>query len=126
VTGDWRRLAAGASTARIEAALKANAAAGPQAGQSSSTPDTFWAALLARWIGGMILESDALCVPGTDRGRVRQVTDQPLVRTGLAYTAVVLSSRRWAVCAPRAAVNHWASFSRKACRGRHTGGGCSR
>jgi thiol:disulfide interchange protein DsbD len=43
-----------------------------QAGQSSSTPLTFWAALLGALIGGMILNLMPCIVPGDQGGRVRQ------------------------------------------------------
>jgi hypothetical protein len=60
LTGDWRRLAAGASTARIEAALKANAAGLRRSRSVVVHPilGSFTGAL----VGGMILRI-CLCVP---------------------------------------------------------------
>ena len=85
----------------LEAALKANAAAGAapvnsaRADPSSSTPITFWAALLGALIGGMILNLMPCVFPVLAIKVVSfvKVADQAArVRTGLAYTAGVVLS----------------------------------
>jgi thiol:disulfide interchange protein DsbD len=83
----------------LAAALKANAAAAAaapvQAGQSSATPITFWAALLGALIGGMILNLMPCVFPVLAIKVVSfvKVADQATrVRTGLAYTAGVVLS----------------------------------
>ena len=99
VTGTWPSARALVPVpSALEAALKANAAAGAapvQAGQSSSAPLTFWAALLGALMGGMILNLMPCVFPVLAIKVVGfvKVTDQAArVRTGLAYTAGVVLS----------------------------------
>ncbi len=99
VTGTWPSARAMVPVpAALEAALKANAAAGAapvQAGQSSSTPLTFWAALLGALIGGMILNLMPCVFPVLAIkvvGFVKVTHQATRVRTGLAYTAGVVLS----------------------------------
>ena len=98
VAGTWPSAAPVVKVpAALEAALKANAAAGaaPVQAGSSSTPITFWAALLGALIGGMILNLMPCVFPVLAIKVVSfvKVADQATrVRTGLAYTAGVVLS----------------------------------
>ncbi|MFM9902272.1 MAG: protein-disulfide reductase DsbD family protein [Polaromonas sp.] len=98
VTGTWPSAAPVAQVpAALQAALKANAAAGaaPVQAGSSSPPITFWAALLGALIGGMILNLMPCVFPVLAIKVVSfvKVTDPATrVRTGLAYTAGVVLS----------------------------------
>ena len=99
VAGTWPSAAPAVQVPpALAAALKANAAAAAapvQAGQSSATPITFWAALLGALIGGMILNLMPCVFPVLAIKVVSfvKVADQATrVRTGLAYTAGVVLS----------------------------------
>ncbi len=99
VSGAWPAVAAPmAVPPALEAALKANAAAGAtpvQAGSSSGAPITFWAALLGALIGGMILNLMPCVFPVLAIKVVSFVNapDQATrVRTGVAYTVGVVLS----------------------------------
>ena len=99
VTGAWPATAPVAQVPpALQAALKANAAAGAapiQAGQASAAPITFWVALFGAFIGGMILNLMPCVFPVLAIKVVSfvKVTDQATrVRTGLAYTVGVILS----------------------------------
>ena len=99
VSGAWPAVAAPmAVPPALEAALKANAAAGAtpvQAGSSSGAPITFWAALLGALIGGMILNLMPCVFPVLAIKVVSFVNapDQATrVRAGVAYTVGVVLS----------------------------------
>ena len=98
VTGTWPSAAPVVLVSpALETALKANAAgaAPTSAGTASSTPVTFWAALLGALIGGLILNLMPCVFPVLAIKVVSfvKVTDQATrVRTGLAYTAGVVLS----------------------------------
>ena len=99
VTGAWPATAPVAHVPpALQAALKANAAAGAapiQTGPSSAAPITFWVALFGAFIGGMILNLMPCVFPVLAIKVVSfvKVTDQAArVRTGLAYTVGVVLS----------------------------------
>jgi thiol:disulfide interchange protein len=96
VKGEWPKVAAAAQLPPgLEAALKANASSGAAPIQNSSTPLTFWAALLGAFIGGMILNLMPCVFPVLAIKVVGfvQVKDQRTrVAAGLAYTLGVTLS----------------------------------
>ena len=96
VKGEWPKVAAAAQIPpALEAALKANATSGAAPIPVSSTPLTFWAALLGALIGGMILNLMPCVFPVLAIKVVSfvAVKDQATrVKTGLAYTAGVTLS----------------------------------
>ena len=99
VKGDWPKLSAAVQVPpSLEAALKANASSGAapiQPASSTSTPLTFWAALLGALLGGMILNLMPCVFPVLAIKVVSfvNVKDQRTrVATGLAYTAGVTLS----------------------------------